>query len=566
VGEPPQEARKFALDRRRYLRLVIFGARAVITIVWWELILRRLLGGDFVGRSAPARYGKIGRQLRTLAVGMGGVLIKLGQFLSTRVDLLPRYFTGELAGLQDEVPAEPFENVRQVIESEFSRPLAEVFPQFERQSRAAASLAQVHRATLPDGRLVVVKVQRLNIEQLVDTDLAALRTVVSWLRYYRPISRCADLNALIGEFSRTLYEELDFIAEGHNAEQFAENFAADPGVYIPEVYWSHTTRRVLILEDVGYIKINDYAALQAAGIDRRQVASRLFNSYLKQLIVDHFVHADPHPGNLFVQPLMDEPLDPETGRPFVLVFVDFGMVAHIPQRLWELALDFAVAVVRKDIHRIVEIYEEAGVLLPGADKELIEKLEREAIERWQGTRIGEMRKLAMEYTQLVFNEYRELIYQMPFQFPSDLLFAGRAMAIMGGMVTDINPDFEIWEEMTPYVEELATERAAEEMPMLWERLKDYLLLLLNLPTQAERFFDKALAGELRTQMVLPRETQDTLRQLERAVNKLGSGVIFTGLLLGGVLLRMSEGPGLASNFCFVGAALALLWVIWPWRP
>ena len=205
-------------------------------------------------------------------MSQGGVLIKLGQFLSTRVDVLPPAVTDELKGLQDEVPSESLADIRALIAAEFGRPVEQVFSCFEPVPEAAASLAQVHRACLMDGTKVVVKVQRPGIERLVATDLAAIRLALRWLKWYRRIARRVDLDQLYAEFSATTRAELDFIAEGHNADRFAANFADDPGVYIADVFWDYTTRRVLTLENVASIKINDFAAIDAAGISRPQLA------------------------------------------------------------------------------------------------------------------------------------------------------------------------------------------------------------------------------------------------------------------------------------------------------
>jgi predicted unusual protein kinase regulating ubiquinone biosynthesis (AarF/ABC1/UbiB family) len=239
-------------------------------------------------------------------------MIKVGQFLSTRVDVLPQEITGELAGLQDEVPPDDFADIRRVAEAEFGLPLEEKYCDFSQTPLAAASLGQVHKAkvsSIPNqpepafteegSQDVVVKIQRPGIEAIIDTDLAALRTVGSWLHRYPPIRRRADIPALLNEFTRILYEEVDYEAEGRNAETFAVNFQGEDGVRVPGVVWSHSTRRVLTLQNVWGIKITDYEAISAAGIDRREVASRLLDTYLKQIFEDGFFHAD-HTRNLFV--------------------------------------------------------------------------------------------------------------------------------------------------------------------------------------------------------------------------------------------------------------------------
>ncbi|MGD9046944.1 MAG: AarF/UbiB family protein, partial [Anaerolineae bacterium] len=268
---PAEQVRDVPFDRRRYRRIVRYFAGAFAHLIWWEIILRRILGRSFVERSAPRRWQRLARRYRTLAVQLGGVLIKLGQFLSVRVDVLPAVVTTELAGLQDEVPPEPFVHIEQVVEAEFGQPMDQVFPWFVPQPEAAASLAQVHRARLLTGDEVIVKVQRLRIEEIVETDLRAIRTATRWLKRYRPIGRRVDLDRLYDEFSETTRKELDFVAEAENAEHFALNFADDPAVRIPRVYAETSTRRVLIMENVASIKIADFEAIEAAGISRQEV-------------------------------------------------------------------------------------------------------------------------------------------------------------------------------------------------------------------------------------------------------------------------------------------------------
>ena len=294
-----------AIDRVRYRRIIIFFARVVFHLIWWDILVRRVWASHVL-TSRPKRWRNISRRFRMLAVEMGGVLIKLGQFLSSRVDVLPPEITEELQGLQDEVPPVPSDAILHVLEDELDD-LPARFSAIEREPLAAASLGQVHRAWLRprregsgDGIPVVIKVQRPNIVSVVQTDLAALRLVARWVQRYPPIARRADVPALMQEFSDTLWEELDYEAEANYAERFAEMFAEEPSVHIPYVHRRHSTRRILVLEYVDGIKITDTAAMDAAQIDPKQVATRLLDTYFKQFFEEGFFHADPHPGNLFV--------------------------------------------------------------------------------------------------------------------------------------------------------------------------------------------------------------------------------------------------------------------------
>ncbi len=548
-------ASKVHVDRSRYLRVVRFYAGAFAQLLWWEVILRRLLGKRFVQRSATRRWQRLARGFRMLAIGLGGVLIKAGQFLSIRVDVLPRVVTDELSGLQDEVPPENPADIRAVIESEYGRPVEQVFRQFSAQPEAAASLAQVHSARLLTGEEVVVKVQRLRIETLVETDLRALQTAIGWLKRYRTIARRVDLDRLYEEFSQTTRNELDFCAEGENIQRFARDFEGDEGVRVPRVYGEASTRRVLVMENVASIKVDNFAAIEAAGIDRKAVARRLFDAYLKQLFVHNFVHADPHPGNLFVEPLAAVP---GKERGFRLVFVDFGMVATVPEQVRKHLREFLLGFATRDAARLVRAYQGAGVLLPGANVARIEQVEGELMERYGGLTMKQVRGIAMSEWHGMAHEYRDLFYEMPFQLPSGLLFIGRALAILFGMATSLDPDFDPWKAIAPFATEMAGGEAKRGVQDVLGEVEKLVRVALSLPAQADGFFRQAGRGELTVRTAWSPEALRSNRRIEAAVNRLAGAVIFASLLLAGAAVYVTQGGGILSYGLFGAAAVALL--------
>ncbi|HQE19212.1 MAG TPA: AarF/UbiB family protein, partial [Aggregatilineales bacterium] len=222
---PAAERRE--LDRGRYRRVMRFFTSVFISIIWWEVVLRAVLGERVVSRGRTGRMRNIARRFRALAVRMGGVMIKLGQFISTRVDVIPHEIIDELAGLQDEVPPEDLDVMLALLESELGQPADQLFAEFDTSVQAAASLGQVYRARLKTGERVAVKIQRPGIEKLIATDLEALRVVAGWAMYWKVVRRRADVPALLEEFARTLWEEVDYEAEARNAERFQELFADD---------------------------------------------------------------------------------------------------------------------------------------------------------------------------------------------------------------------------------------------------------------------------------------------------------------------------------------------------
>jgi predicted unusual protein kinase regulating ubiquinone biosynthesis (AarF/ABC1/UbiB family) len=543
------------IDRRRYRRIVRFFTGVFARFILWEVVLRRVMGQRFVERSATERWQRVARRYRVLAVDLGGVLIKLGQFMSVRVDVLPPAVTSELAGLQDEVPAEPLDKIQALIEAEYGQPLSHIFRWFSPTAEAAASLAQVHRAQLLTGDDVAVKIQRPGIGAIVETDLLAIGTAMRMLKRYRSISQRVDLDRLYAEFSRTTRAELDFEAEGENAERFAENFAQDPCVRIPRIYTETSTQRVLVMENMVGIKIGDFEALEQAGVDRKEVAKRLFDTYLQQVFVHNFVHADPHPGNLFVQPLVPAPGQP---RPFRLVFLDFGMVATIPEGLGKNLRNYLMAFATRDVNRMVRAFQDAGFLLPGADLERLEQVEGDLLDRYSGLTMRQAREQAMSEWQDLAREYRDILYEMPFQFPANLLFVGRAISILFGMASSLNPDFDLWQSVEPFARQMVIEEARRDWRDVLGELEKGVRLALSLPGQADRFFGEALRGELSVQTVWSPEAMRAVRRVESAVNKLTTAVVFAALLLAAMATYVVNGGDVLSYILFALAAVALL--------
>ncbi len=489
---------------------------------------------------------------------MGGVLIKVGQFLSARADVLPKEITDELSGLQDEVPAEEFNDIRELLEAELGGPLDEKFAEFNQDPLAAASLGQVHRAKMfPNQREhgdwldVVVKVQRPGIERVIATDLAALRTVGNWTMRYEPIRRRADVPALLAEFSRILYEEIDYLAEGRNAETFSENFKNMSGVRIPGVVWALTTRRVLTLEDVYAIKITDYEQIRSVGINLEEVAGRVFNIYLYQIFEDGFFHADPHPGNLFVQP---SELEGDVDGDWTLTFVDFGMVGHVPPGARAGLRELTIGLATKDADRMVKAFQMLNVLLPGADLDLIAQAEAKAFDRFWGKTMDELREIPFEEMHDFAKEFRELVYTMPFQVPQDIVFLLRTIAILSGICTGLYPDFNFWESLIPYASKLLAEDGDSRFDFILSEAGTIFQILVALPRRLDSALGKIERDELGVR--IPQlETQ--LGGLELAMRRMVYALIFLALLISAVQLQLG-GELLFSRLLYTGSVIVLL--------
>lgn len=557
--------------RARYRYIMAFFVRAAASFIFWELLLPRLGMRAYTRQTRSRRFRQIAARFRLMAIRMSGVMIKVGQFLSARADVLPPEITEELSGLQDEVPPEDFDAIRQLAEAELGAPLEERFDRFEPEPLAAASLGQVHRARLRSDAAsaegfqdVVVKIQRPFIEQLIAVDFSALHRVAGWLMRYKPIRKRVDVRALISELESTVYREIDYLAEGKNAEIFGRNFADRRRIHVPRLVWSRTTKRVLTLENVYAIKITDYDAITAAGIDRAEVAKVLFRTYLKQIFEDGFFHADPHPGNLFVTP---RPATEEIEAGWQLTFVDFGMVGYVPEHLSDGLREMLIGVGTRNPARVVQSYQTLGVLLPGADLKLLEQAEAQVFDRFWGMSMSELRNVDHREMRQFAMQFRELMYEMPFQLPHNLLLLGRTVAILSGMCTGLDPNFNLWTGLAPYAQKLVKEAGGTNWEVWLDEIGELVKQLISLPSQTGRVLTRLERGELNVNVP---QVNRQMYHLEGAVNRLTGSIMFAAFLFGGVLLFQGGTLPLAYLF-WILAAVTLLWMIFfsrghsPWR-
>ena len=446
----------------RYTRTLLWAARLFVRILVWQWIIKRVAGEKFVQERNVRRWKQYAREFRDFAAQMGGVFIKAGQFISTRADIFPEEIITELEGLQDEIPSVSTESIAAVLRDELGEDYKRHFRWLKDEPIAAASLGQVHRAQLANGDRVVVKVQRPGIVRIIDTDMAALMVVAHVAMRFKFISRRANAVEITHEFGRVLWQEVSYLHEAQNAHHFGRMFQDDYGVYVPSIYDDLSTDRVLVMEDVTSIKINDYARLEAEGVSRKEVARRLMNSYLQQVFDDRVFHADPHPGNLFVYPLPVEDGQEfgEKGRPFYLIYVDFGMTGTLTQQIVDGLISTLIAIVTRDAGRLIQSYEQLDLLLPGADTERLEQATKAAFDQVWGMNMQDLSSVDYEVVEQLGSEFNDLLFDMPFQMPQNFIYLARTMGILSGMCTSLDPNFNPWQELQPYTEKMMRMQAS----------------------------------------------------------------------------------------------------------
>ena len=530
-------------SRARYRRILRFAALSLAQTWWYDLFLPRVGLRRLAERSRSARMQRIARRFHALAVDLGGLMIKVGQFMSSRLDVLPPEITQELEGLQDEVPPVPFALIRAAAEAELGVPLERAFAWFDESPVAAASLGQAHRArltpadaTLTGYGAVIVKVQRPGIDEIVEVDLAALRRVAGWLSRVRLVSDRVDAPALAEEFAATSLEEIDYLHEAQNAERFAADTAADARVAVPEVVWERSTRKVLTLEDVTAIKISDVDALRAAGIDPSEVAHAFATTMFTQLFRTGFFHADPHPGNVFVTP---RPASADAAAPpWTLTFIDFGMMGTVDTRLRSGLRTVLLAVAARDSKRLVQGILDVGALLPGADTRDLERAYAKLFARFGGMGFAQLREVDPREFRDFAEEFGDVVRTLPFQLPENFLLIIRAISLTSGVCSTLDPEFNIWESVEPFAGQVLRDEGGNVVKDALAQLGDVLATSWRLPGRLDGLITGFEEGTVAVDMS---RLERRLDRLERIASRGLTAMVFGILLIAGILLRATDG-------------------------
>lgn len=485
-------------------------------------------------------------------VELGPTFIKFGQALSSRADLLPPDYIEALNTLQDLVPPVPFKQMKKVLQEELGKDPQVLFAELDPNPIASASIGQVYAARLWGGDEVVVKIVRPDAERIFEQDLEILADMAQWASQHTTIGKMYDLTALIEEFAYTVRAEFDYLREGKNADTFRKNFADDPNIYIPVVYWQYTTRNVITLERVGGLKINDLAGLDAAGIDRQKVAENLMQFALRQIFEFRMYHADPHPGNFFVQPDSS------------LAVVDFGMVGRLNERTKHIFLGIAQAIERQDSYMLVDEFLEAGIFTRGIDRRVFARDLERLLDQFSGVSIRDFS------ASQVIREMMAVILRNGLQLPGELVAMTRAITISEGTGTLLYPEFNLFQFAAPYLREFWKEARspAAIMPRVTAAAMDSLELGLDFPRRAQRILTQIEQGKFEVNLN-KQEMNELFNKLQMMTNRMTLGMILAAVIIALALVTVvyqNEAWKTIGNFIFgfalISSILFGLWLVW----
>lgn len=532
-----QRIKSSALARQREVFLASF---TFLFFLWWD---------KFWQIDTSRTRSKRAEWLVRNMLELGPTFIKIGQSLSTRVDILPPEYISNLSQLQDKVPAFSAKEAREIIELELGKSLYTIYRDFDEVPLAAASLGQVHRATLHTGEDVVVKVQRPGLKKLFDLDLLAVGKLLKVFRRYLPWSRKYNLEGIYDEFFTILYQEIDYEIEGNNADRFRKNFEGYPRIVIPKVYWEYSTSMVLTLEYVPGIKVDDRQALEACGLNPKEINQLGICCYLKQLLQDGFFHADPHPGNLAVSP---------SGS---LIFYDYGMMAEVKTMAKDQMVRTFFAVLRKDTNEVVDTLMSMGFIEPIADMSPVKRMLKFILDRFTERPVN-----IYEFEQIK-SEVVAIFEKQPFRLPPQMTYLLKSLTTLDGIARILDPEYNFSTAAQPFVKSIVLTRGrGNTLGALAQQAKDFLVYQLNKPSRMEilleRLEERIERGELMIQ-VKSSESDRTLKRINIAVKALIYACLTGFLLLAGAVLLVGTNGTYTSwaIATFVGAGFTSLSLI-----
>lgn len=533
-------------ERRQNLARVREIAQVAARYGFGQLLGRSSGRADADAADVP---GTRGRRLRDMLDELGPTFVKFGQLLSTRPDIVPADIVEELRGLQDRARPETFVNIRGVVEAELGLTIEQVFTEFDEQPIAAASIGQVHRARLPSGDEVVVKVQRPDAERQINADIQLLYQLARMLKDRVDRLSFIDLVALVDEFSRTIRRELDYGVEAHNADTFRRNFTDDQHVDVPKIFWRYTTARVLVMERIRGASLAQLELQDWTDDERRQLAARLAETWMQMVFVHGFFHADPHQANILIQ------------GPDHIGLVDFGMVGQLSQRDREAAVGLLIDVLDLNADVLPRRLRELGLRYPRQrEQELADQL-AVVLQRYSGQSMGDIDARAM------LSEIFQTVYRLQLTLPTRWVMLDKTLATLAGVALQLSPEFNVFESARPYARRLMAERLRPDRVAERARrdLERGVRVAREVPLQVGELLTQLTEGDF-TVGIHVDDLAPSVERLERSVNRLVLALLAFGLMVSsailGALARTSvsiEGIALVS---FLPGIFGFCLIIW----
>lgn len=468
---------------------------------------------------------------------LGPTFVKMGQFLSTRPDLLPIEFIKELEKLQDHVPPVEFAEVEEIIEGELGTPLRDVFHDFHETPLASASIGQVHFARLLDGDEVVVKIQRPHVRKTIEVDLEIMLHIATLMERHLRAAEVHRPTRLVEEFARTIEKELDYTFEAAHVERFAMQFMGDRTIYVPKIYRETTTRRVLTMEYVSGVKASDIEKLQQEGLDTHEIARRGFDLILKQIFVHGFFHADPHPGNIFVLPNN------------VICYLDFGMMGRISRKSREKFADLVMSIVRRDEVKATDAFLRLTTRTDEPDRDRLERDMADFIDRHFYRPLKDLDLMKILHQLLEIASRHKLI------IPPDLFLMIKALGNAEGLGRKLDPNFDATSQAAPFIKGVQMERLHPRRigTDLLDSGIDFLHLLMEIPGEVRDILRQARLGRVKLEFE-HRGLEPMLSTHDRISNRLAFAIVLAALIIGSSLIVLSGIPPKWHEIPLIGLA------------
>ena len=506
-----------------------FGiAFKLIFSLWWN---------KKTGNNTPQKRHRIAKWLVRNILELGPTFIKIGQALSTRADLIPIEYIEEFSQLQDRVP--PFDSnlAIAVIEQELGKPISVLFAEFNPTPIAAASLGQVHKARLHTGEDVVIKVQRPGLAKLFNLDFEILHRLVRWLNRLIKDIRKFNLELIYREFFELLYLEIDYVHEGKNADRFRENFQGYQRVTVPKVYWQYTTSKILALEYLPGIKIDDRLTLEANRIDTQEVIQLGITCYLKQLLEDGFFQSDPHPGNMAISQRGD------------IIFYDFGTMAEVKTIAKDQMIKTFFAVLKNDSDEVVETLIYMGLIEPVADMTPVKRMVAFMMEEFRDKPVD------VRAFEQITDEIYSIFEQQPFRLPPQMTFIVKSLTTLDGIARALDPQYNLLAAAQPFLKQIAfSQQQGNMLSIVARQTKDFIQYKFKQPNRTQlsimRLESRLDLGELQVK-VKAVESERSLKQIQLGIKSLIYTCLSGFTLLSGSVLLVGQLKGVAiALFCF----------------